>query len=192
MHAVNLGTLSGPLLIFGGPYSNLQAVKALKKIAEELHIPPQQCICTGAIVAYCAQPKETVALIREWGVHCLMGNCEESFATNASDCGCGFSTGSQCELLSAQWFNYANTQLEEKQRHWFATLPREIRFEYYGKQCLVVHGSVASINQFIFQSSDDNTFHKEFDLANEQKNRHYFCMSQRHSFYQKNKQCYLA
>jgi predicted phosphodiesterase len=170
----NLGTITEPLLIFGGPYSNLQALKALHSIAQEREIPAERCICTGDIVAYCAQPKETVAFIREWGVHCLMGNCEESFAAGSEDCGCGFDEGTQCDLLSAQWFNYANTQLGNSERQWFASLPRQIRFDYNGKNNskngLVVHGSVSSINQFIFESTDIKTFTEEFELANKIEN----------------------
>ncbi len=165
--ALALGELTGPLLVFGGPYSNLQATQAIKAKAETLGIPPENCICTGDIVAYCAQPKETTSLIREWGVTCLMGNCEESFANDADDCGCGFEKGTSCDLLSAQWFTFANSQLITEERRWFGSLPREIRFEYYGKQYLVVHGSVSSINQFIFASNNDDIFQKECELANQ-------------------------
>ncbi|MFT6791450.1 MAG: hypothetical protein ACJA04_000652 [Cellvibrionaceae bacterium] len=54
------------LLVFGGTYSNLQAVTALKDRAEILGIKPDHIICTGDIVAYCGQPAETVDFIRQW------------------------------------------------------------------------------------------------------------------------------
>ncbi|HKL26714.1 MAG TPA: metallophosphoesterase family protein, partial [Desulfuromonadales bacterium] len=65
---VDLGCLNGPVLIFGGPYSNLAATQAMRAKAEELEIPPERTICTGDVVAYCAEPRETVDLIRDWGV----------------------------------------------------------------------------------------------------------------------------
>ena len=37
----NLGTRTGRLLVFGGPYSNVQALETLKSIAEQLRIPAQ-------------------------------------------------------------------------------------------------------------------------------------------------------
>ncbi len=163
---LDLGDINAPILIFGGAYSNLQATQAIKKIAYTLDIPAERCICTGDIVAYCGQPSETVKLIREWGVHCLLGNCEESFASNSDNCGCGFDDGSQCDVLSNQWFTFANTRLSQRDRQWFSTLPRHIRFHINGLSALVVHGSVSSINQFIFSSSKDNLFLKEFSLAN--------------------------
>lgn len=161
----DLGELSGPLLIFGGSYSNLQSVIALRKEAEQRGIPPERCICTGDIVAYCGQPQETVAAIRDWGVHCLMGNCEESFAQQADDCGCGFDEGSSCDLLSVQWYQFANSTLGSAERDWFTTLPRQIRFTLNGLRCLVIHGSVSSINQFVFASTSADIFAQQFILS---------------------------
>ena len=158
---LDLGELTGPLLIFGGPYSNLPALLAIKEKAEQYGIPPEQCICTGDIVAYCAQPQETVAAIREWGIHCLMGNCEASFASNADDCGCGFEEGTHCDLLSAQWFQFANQALSKDDRQWFSTLPEHMRFSINGQSALVVHGSVSSMNQFVFASSEDAILKQE-------------------------------
>lgn len=162
---VDLGDIQKPVLIFGGTYSNLQATQALKNAAEHYNIPPERCICTGDIVAYCGQPNETVALIREWGVHCLLGNCEESFADNSDDCGCGFDDGSQCDLLSGQWFSFSNQRLSKSDRAWFSTFPRYIRFHINGISSMVVHGSASSINQFIFSSSKNTVFLKEFSLT---------------------------
>jgi predicted phosphodiesterase len=159
---MDLGHFDNTLLLFGGPYSNLDALLALKQQAESLSIPPENIICTGDIVAYCGQPYETVEAIREWGIHVLMGNCEESFATDAEDCGCGFTEGSSCDLLSVQWFQFANKQLKADQRMWFSQLPRHIMFTINNKKCLVVHGSVTSINQFIYHSHNTEIFHEQF------------------------------
>ena len=100
--ALDLGPLEGPLLIFGGPYGNLPATKALRRIAAQRGIPPERTICTGDLVAYCAEPEETVHLLRDWGVRIVMGNCEESLADRALDCGCGFETGTTCSSLSTE------------------------------------------------------------------------------------------
>lgn len=74
----------------------------MRAVAEQLAIPPQQVICTGDLVAYCAHPQETVELIRDWGIHIVRGNCEESLASGALDCGCGFEEGSVCSTLSVE------------------------------------------------------------------------------------------
>ena len=62
----HIGTKKGKLLLFGGVYSNLQALEKLIAIAEEEGIPAENCICTGDITGYCAQPEETIATFRKW------------------------------------------------------------------------------------------------------------------------------
>ena len=42
----------GPLLVFGGPYSNLQATRAVLDEAARRGIPAERVICTGDVVAY--------------------------------------------------------------------------------------------------------------------------------------------
>ena len=112
----DLGALEGPLLLFGGPYSNLQATRALRAEAERLGIPPARVICTGDVVAYCGDPAATVDEIRDWGCHVVLGNCEESLGRDGEDCGCGFtpppwvraasyitSSSDPCSASSSSW-----------------------------------------------------------------------------------------
>ena len=141
-----------PLLIFGGPYSNLAATKAIKEISEVLDIPAGNILCTGDIVAYCASPQETTDLIREWGITVVQGNCEESLGNDASDCGCGFDEGSACDLLSASWFSFAKPRVSADAKTWMATLPTQISFTWAGLKMHAIHGGLNSINQFIFAS----------------------------------------
>ena len=63
---LDLGELDGPVLIFGGPYSNLHATKALKAEAEKLGIPADRVLCTGDVVAYAAAPDATTELILDF------------------------------------------------------------------------------------------------------------------------------
>ncbi len=159
---MNLGEFYQPLLIFGGAYSNLDALKALKDVAQSLSISADHIICTGDIVAYCGQPCESVDFVQNWGIHVVMGNCEESFASGADDCGCGFNQGSHCDLLSVEWFNFANKKLNSKQREWFSTLPKNITLSMNEEKIHIVHGSVTSINQFIFPSTATVEFKRQF------------------------------
>ena len=156
MNRRQLGALHGTLLLFGGPYSNLQATQALRDHARLLNIPAKNIICTGDIVAYCAQPNETIELLQDWGINIVMGNCEESLAWNAEDCGCGFEAGSTCEALSDSWFRFASQAVTQSHKQWMRALPRSIKFTYQGKQFAVIHGGVEQINQFVFASTDIN------------------------------------
>jgi predicted phosphodiesterase len=162
---MNLGELTGPLLLFGGPYSNLDAVEALMQEADKRGIPPEHIICTGDVVAYCSEAAATTDAIKRWGIHVLMGNCEQSFGDNADDCGCGFMEGSSCDLLSAQWFYFSKAQLTVEHRQWFSQLPTTIRFIFNGKHCQVVHGSATEINQFLFFSDSDDCYRQQFAVT---------------------------
>ncbi|WP_271273493.1 metallophosphoesterase family protein [Aliamphritea hakodatensis] len=143
---------TAPLLIFGGPYSNLAATQAIKEISQQLDIPTGNILCTGDIVAYCASPQETTDVIHEWGISVVQGNCEESLGNDASDCGCGFDTGSSCDLLSAGWFNFAKPRVSADAKAWMASLPAHISFDWAGLTMHAIHGGLNSINQFIFAS----------------------------------------
>jgi predicted phosphodiesterase len=163
----DLGLLEGPLLVFGGPYSNLAATLALREVADRLDIPPRRVICTGDIVAYCAEPEETVNLIREWDVHVVMGNCEESLASRALDCGCGFETGSVCSALSEKWFRYADNHISDDNRLWMGALPDSLAFQLGPRRFSVVHGGVERINRFLFASTPTAEKVAEMSLLDE-------------------------
>lgn len=143
----------GPLLIFGGPYSNRQASEAIRRAAGELGVPPSRVICTGDAAAYCADPEETVRLIRDWGCHVVKGNCEDNLARRAGDCGCGFTGGSACDLLSRSWYAHADAAISEETRRWMSGLPDFLNFEIGGRRFCVLHGAFRQNNRFIFEST---------------------------------------
>jgi len=146
----------GTVLLFGGCYSNVQATSALLEEARRLGIPPERTICTGDVVAYGADPATTVDVVRDAGVHVVMGNCEESLGERAQDCGCGFTAGSACNRLSAAWYSHADAMLDEEARRWMRSLPRRIDLRMGGRRLAVVHGSPERINEFVFGSSPDD------------------------------------
>ncbi len=150
---MNLKILQSPVLIFGGPYGNLQATSAMKDIAEQKDIEPQNTICTGDIIAYCGNPEETANLIREWGCHVVMGNCEESVGYEKDDCGCGFEQGSVCATLSTNWYGHAVSQVSQDNKLWMQSLPREIFFDLGALKFAVIHGGIDNISEYIFESS---------------------------------------
>ncbi len=154
----------GPLLVFGGPYSNLRATEAMRAEAERLGIPPDRIICTGDVVAYCAEPEETTALMRDWGVHVIAGNCEEQLAEGAEDCACGFEEGSECDLLAKGWYPYANGKVSAESRAWMGDLPRSLMINYAGFRLRVIHGGVGQINRFLF-ASESEALDDEFKTA---------------------------
>lgn len=149
----NLGQLKGKILLFGGVYSNLQALEATIQFAQEQGIPPENCLCTGDIIGYCAQPLETIETFKAWGAKAILGNVEVQLITNQDDCGCDFVEGSRCDLLSNTWYPFAKKQLDRKALNWLQTLPDHLVFSYQNHHFGMVHGSYKKRSQFIFNST---------------------------------------
>lgn len=165
MKVLDLGQLDGPVLLFGGPYSNLQALEAIIAEAERRGIVAKNTICTGDTVAYCANPSETVALIREFGCAVVAGNCEKQLAAHATDCGCGFEEGTQCDLLSAGWYGHADRHIGTEDRNWMAGLPDMITFTHLGQRNAVIHGGLSDVSRFIWAVSGQAEFEQEISLV---------------------------
>ncbi|MGK7864553.1 metallophosphoesterase family protein [Falsiroseomonas sp. E2-1-a4] len=155
-------TLDGPLLVFGGPYSNLQATTALLAEAVRRGIPPRRILCTGDVVAYGADAAATTALVMESGVVVVAGNCEEQLAEAAADCGCGFEEGTACDLLSRSWYAHANTQVTPAQRDWMRGLPKRIKLALPdGRRLAVLHGGAHETSRFLFASTPEDVLAAE-------------------------------
>ncbi len=146
----------GPLLIFGGPYSNLQATRAVLAEAVRRGIPPARVICTGDVVAYGADAAACCDLVMASGIHVLMGNCEENLAAGEQDCGCGFEDGTACDLLSRAWYAHADRQVTQAHRAWMGARPRRMAVALPdGRRLALLHGGADDISRFLFASADE-------------------------------------
>jgi predicted phosphodiesterase len=162
----HIGQLSGKILVFGGVYSNFQALEKLMSIAEKTQISPSNIICTGDIVAYCAEPEACVKAIRDWGIHSILGNVEIQLRDDLEDCGCNFNDGSRCDVLSRQWYPYAQAQMSSESKKWFHSLPDHIKFDYANKKIVVVHGDALETSGYVFKSTDWRTKQNSFEQLN--------------------------
>lgn len=141
------------LLLFGGVYSNYQALKALKSYADTNGFSPNQIVCTGDVVAYCAEAKECVELMMQWKPNCIAGNVEIQLRNGDDDCGCNFNDESSCDLLSRQWYPFAQQSLNASHIQWMEQLPEHLTVSFGGKRWGVVHGSHKETAEFIYKSS---------------------------------------
>jgi MoaA/NifB/PqqE/SkfB family radical SAM enzyme/predicted phosphodiesterase len=144
--------MRGPALVFGGAYSNVQALRAVLAFARAREIPARQVISTGDLVAYGADAAACVDLARASGIIAIRGNCEENLGAGAADCGCGFAPGSSCDALSAAWYGHALAQLDEARRAWLAALPPRVDLEIAGLRLAVLHGAPSGVSTFVFPS----------------------------------------
>ena len=160
MQVEDFGRFDGPVVLFGGPYSNLQALRALAGVVGD-----GPAICTGDVVAYGADPAATVALIRKSGWPVVAGNCERQIADGADDCGCGFGKDSACDLLSRGWYRHALGECDAQVRDWMARLPTIGTFVQDGRRYAAIHGGATAINRFLWPSSDSDDFRTEIEAV---------------------------
>ncbi len=157
----DLGDLEGPLVLFGGPYSNLRALEALFDWSAAQGVGAERMICTGDLCAYGAEPEEVVSRIVKSGCHVIAGNTDIQLGERAPDCGCGFADGSACDLLSARWFSYADAAISEDSRLYLASLPKRASFTHAGARYSVIHGGASEVSKFIWPTDDQYVFRRE-------------------------------
>ena len=156
MRVHDFGSYNEAVILFGGPYSNLAALEALSE-----RIGEGPAICTGDVVAYAAEPVETVNLMRAMAVHCIAGNCERQVAEGGLDCGCGFEAGSTCDRLSQGWYNYLSSACDPDTIAWLADQPELGVFTQGERRYAVIHGGATAINRFIWPDSPETVFLEE-------------------------------
>lgn len=161
----HLGYFDAPLLIFGGPYGNRHALEALLAMAESLDIPASHMLCTGDLAAYAAEPQAVADRIRDAGIAVVMGNVEESLGADAGDCGCGFTSGSECDVMAAHWYRYAADAVDPETKRWMRDLPRRIDLSLNTVSLAAIHGGVDQINRFVFPATPASEKAAELDTA---------------------------
>lgn len=158
MKTIDFGQVGNSVVLFGGPYSNLQALVALKDLIGE-----STAICTGDIVGYCAEPNETVEMFFRSGFLAIAGNCELQLVAGEADCGCGFDEDSMCNLLSAGWWPRLLKTAKPNIITLLRDLPDIASFTQNGRRYAVIHGGVTHISRFIWPSSAESEFKCEID-----------------------------
>jgi len=153
----DLGVMYDDVLLFGGAYSNLQAMLAMVDVAEQRGIPRWRRICTGDVVAYCADPAVTETAV------VVAGNCERQIAEGAEACGCGFAEGSACDIASGTWFPYAAQQLQAHHAA-CAACPDIAMFTHSGRRYAVIHGGQSDIAKFLWAVTPEKKFQLEIKL----------------------------
>ncbi|MEM8803386.1 MAG: metallophosphoesterase family protein [Pseudomonadota bacterium] len=156
MKHADFGHMDGPVVLFGGPYSNLQAMEAMASA-----IGDRDAICTGDVVGYCANPNETTTHLMARGVPVIAGNCEQQLAEGKEDCGCGFGEDSACDLLSRGWWPHLLGTASPETVSALSDLPEIGTFTHQSRRYAVIHGGATAINRFLWPSSDAGEFDEE-------------------------------
>ena len=143
------------LAFIGGIYSNYHALVATLDDVQRRGADAVYFL--GDLGAFGPYPDRVPELLIARGIRGIQGNYEESLATRAGDCHCGYTDPRDNHYAQISYdYTFANTR--DAYKDWMATLPRELRFDAGGLRFLLVHGSPRTINEFLWRSTSPDAF----------------------------------
>ncbi len=145
----------GKIAVFGGVYSNHLALAAL--LEDACRRGAEAIYCLGDLGAFGPHPEKVRPLLEAGGVLSIQGNYEESLATDAPDCNCGY-TDPRDNHFADLSYRYTEENTSDELKAWMGELPRRRRVLLGERELLLVHGSPRRINEFLFASATPDAF----------------------------------
>lgn len=155
----------GPVLVFGGPYSNLEATRAVLSEAAAPRIPFDHIACTGDVVAYAADAAATVDPMRRSSANVVMGNWRRESGRKRRGRWLRVSGPKRVRARGGVLVFFGGRPIGCGRARMMALLPRRIDIRLGGYRLAVVHDGVTSINRIIFGSSPAAIKVQELTLA---------------------------
>lgn len=161
MKIASLGTVTGPVIAYGGALGNLAALGALLREISRAGVPGPHVICTGDIAGICAQPAECIAATRAYGHQVIAGNIERQLAAGAAESGSGYPPGGLSIRLAVPGWRHTDKSVDAGARDWMESLPDALVFAHEGRRWAVVHGGFSNSARFLWPSSPEEAFRQE-------------------------------
>ena len=143
------------IAVFGGVYSNHQALAAL--LEDAARRGAEAVYCLGDLGAFGPNPEKVRPLLDQGGVLSIQGNYEESLASGREDCNCGY-TDPRDNHFAEISYRYTARSCSPGFKDWMGTLPRRRRVRVGDRELLLIHGSPRRINEFLFHSTSPVPF----------------------------------
>jgi diadenosine tetraphosphatase ApaH/serine/threonine PP2A family protein phosphatase len=143
------------LALIGGIYSNYHALVAT--LAEIGRRGADATYFLGDLGAFGPYPDRVPELLIERGIAGIQGNYEESLASGATDCNCGYTDPRDNEYAQIS-YDYTAANTSDAYKRWMGTLPKQLRMEIGGHRLLLCHGSPRRINEFLWRSTSPEPF----------------------------------
>lgn len=139
----------------GGIYSNYHALVAT--LSDIKHRGSDATWFLGDLGAFGPYPDRVPELLIERGIPGIQGNYEESLASGASDCNCGY-TDPRDNAYAQVSYDYTASKTSDAYKRWMNTLPKNVRLEIGALRVLLSHGSPRKINEFLWRSTSPDPF----------------------------------
>lgn len=143
------------LAVFSDVHGNLQGLTAV--LADIERRGADLLWCGGDLVGYGANPGAVIDLVRERGIPTIMGNYDDGIGYFRIACGCDYPNERAMELgqRSIAW---TKAHTSEAAKAYLRNLPYRLHREIEGHQVVLVHGSPAALNEYLFEDLPDQTF----------------------------------
>jgi predicted phosphodiesterase len=141
--------------LFGGVYNNHLALRKACELATSRGC--EALFQLGDLGGFGPNPNNVFPILKEFNVHCIQGNYEESLVNRIEDCGCGY-THPKDNYYAQISYDYTNKNLSEENRAWLALLPKQLQFKLGNFRVHLCHGSPRRINEFLWESTTSNGF----------------------------------
>ncbi len=161
MKIASLGSLTGPVIAYGGALGNLTALGALLRDVSRAGVAGSHVICTGDITGICAQPGECIAATRAYRHQVIAGNIERQLAAGAADSGSGYPPGSMSIRLAVPGWRHTDKHVDAAARDWMESLPDALVFAHEGRRWAVIHGGLTNPARFLWPTSPEILFRQE-------------------------------
>jgi len=137
---------------FGGVYANPYALGAVLDDAalrgcDELY-------CLGDLGGFGAECDAVWPLLTDTGVTTIAGNYDVAIGRGDDDCGCGYADERDNHFAQLM-YDYTRANTSSQFAAWMARLPGDLRAVIGGVDVHMVHGSPLAINDFMWESLDD-------------------------------------
>ncbi len=121
-------------------HANLEALTAV--LGRIKTLKADEAVCLGDMVGYNANPNETLDILRDEKITCILGNHDA--------CAAGMEEPDDFNPLARAAVLWTRAQLTEEHRQFLASLPREQRLRDF----FMFHGSIHDTDRYILYRND--------------------------------------
>ncbi|HEV2752804.1 MAG TPA: radical SAM protein [Solirubrobacteraceae bacterium] len=152
----------GRLAVFGGAYANPYAVSACLDDARARGC--ERIFCLGDLGGFGAECDAVWPLLTGRGVECIAGNYDIAIGRGDTDCGCGYADERDNHFAQLM-YDHTLAPTGRDFAAWMRELPGELRETIGGLDVHMVHGSPLAVNDFLWESLDDDELRMRLDAC---------------------------
>jgi len=147
---------------FGGAYANPHALRAM--LADARARGCERIFNLGDLGGFGAECDAVWPLLDEHGVESIAGNYDIAIGRGDPDCGCGYTSERDNEFAQLM-YDHTRASTGADFAAWMHELPGEHREEIAGVDVHLVHGSPLAVNDFLWESLDDDELRMRLGLS---------------------------